>query len=69
MRVYLNTYFDTQDPEVAEAAILDLVDKVMIDLNKIKIEDVSEELEQIIENLQYDFYDNGDTEDSYESEG
>jgi peptidoglycan hydrolase-like protein with peptidoglycan-binding domain len=66
MRVYLTTYFDTEDPTVDEGSILDLIDSVMLDLQESDLSSASSEISQIVENLNYNYYDSSDTDEESE---
>ena len=66
MRVYLTTYFDTEDPTVDEGSILDLIDSVMLDLQESDLSSASSEISQIVENLNYNYYDSSDVDEESE---
>jgi hypothetical protein len=68
MRIYFTTHFDTEDVEVSENDALDLIDAVVLELRDLVVPDVSGEVEQLVDNLTYDYFDNGDIDDSYEME-
>ena len=68
MRIYFSTFFDTEDTEVSEHDALDLIDAVALELRDLVVPDVSGEIEQLVDNLTYDYFDNGDVDDSYEME-
>jgi hypothetical protein len=66
MRVYLTTYFDTEDPNVDEGSVLDLIDSVMLDLQESDLSSASSEISQIVENLNYNYYDSSDVDEESE---